>query len=157
MSQYSFNAAEVEPSTGFDLIPSGDYVAVINDAELKDNKAGNGKYISFEFEIIEGDFTGRKIWSNLNVEHPNAEAVKIGRADLSAICRAVNVLNLQDTLQLTNIPLVIQIGQKKNKDTGDLFNVIKKYSGKQNYAPKSAPAYQQPSTPSNPPWARGNK
>ena len=25
MSQYSFNAAEVEPSTGFDLIPSGTF------------------------------------------------------------------------------------------------------------------------------------
>ena len=61
MPQYSFNAAEVEPSTGFDLIPSGDYVAVINDAELKDNKAGNGKYISFEFPSSLRDLKNKKI------------------------------------------------------------------------------------------------
>ena len=154
MSQFSFNASEVEPSTGFALIPAGDYVAVINDADLQDNKAGTGKFIKLEFEIIEGECAGRKLWTNLNVEHPNAEAVKIARAELSAICRAVNVMNLSDTMQLINIPLVITVGSKKQRGTDDVINVIKKYSSKQSYAPNAAPAYSQPNTPEKPPWAR---
>ena len=154
MSQFSFNASEVEPSTGFALIPAGDYIAVITDAELQDNKAGNGRFIKMEFEIVEGEYSGRKLWTNLNVEHPNAEAVKIARAELSAICRAVNVMNLSDTMQLINIPLVETVGSKKVKGSDDVVNVIKKYSAKQSFAPNATPAYSQPGTSEKPPWAR---
>lgn len=154
MSQFSFNASEVEPSTGFALIPAGDYVAVVNDADLQENKAGNGRFIKLEFEIVEGEYAGRKLWTNLNVEHPNAEAVKIARAELSAICRAVNVMNLSDTQQLINIPLLVTVGSKKVKGSDDVVNVIKKYAPKPSYAPNASPSYAQPATSEKPPWAR---
>lgn len=154
MAELNFNAAEVEPSTGFDLLPAGDYVAVINSSEMKTNKAGTGRFLQLEFEVIEGDFNGRKLWTNLNLENPNQDAVKIARADLSAICRAVNVMVLRDSVELHNIPLIITVAQKKDKNTGDMRNVINKYLAKQGFAPNAQPAYKQPSTPAKAPWSR---
>ena len=154
MAELNFNAADVEPSTGFDLLPAGDYVAVINSSEMKTNKAGTGRFLQLEFDVIEGEFNGRKLWTNLNLENPNQDAVKIARADLSAICRAVNVMVLRDSVELHNIPLVITVAQKKDKNTGDMRNVINKYSAKQGFAPSAHPAYKQPSTPAKAPWSR---
>ena len=88
MSTLNFNANEVEPSIGFDAIPAGKYQAVITDSEMKDTKSGTGKYLQLEFEIIEGDYKNRKLWARLNLENANSEAVRMARADLSAICRS---------------------------------------------------------------------
>jgi len=154
MAEISFNAQEVEPSRGFDLLTAGDYIAVINSSEMKSNKAGTGRFLALEFEIIEGEFTGRKLFVNLNLENPNPDAVKIARADLSAICHAVNVLVLKDSIELHNIPMVITVGTRKNKQTGDMQNVINKYSAKQGFAPNAQPAYKQPSAPAKAPWSR---
>ena len=86
MSTINFNANEVEPSTGYDPIPVGKYQAVITESEMKPTKTGNGQYLQLEFEIIEGDYKNRKIWARLNLENANTDAVRIARADLSAIC-----------------------------------------------------------------------
>ena len=82
MATLNFNANEVEPSTGFDAIPAGKYQAVITDSEEKRNKAGTGTYLQLEFEVIEGDYKNRKLWTRLNLNNPNAEAVRIARATL---------------------------------------------------------------------------
>lgn len=154
MAEFSFNASEVEPSRGFDLLPSGDYIAVINASEMKATKTGTGRFLALEFEIIEGEYTGRKLFVNLNLENPNPDAVKIARADLSAICHAVNVLVLKDSVELHNLQMVITVGQRKNKGTGDMQNVINKYSAKQGFAPNAQPAYKQPGPPAKAPWSR---
>ena len=80
-----------------------------------------------EFEIIEGEYAGRKVWARLNLENPNETAVAIARGDLSAICRAVGVLTPNDSDELHDIPLVIKVVAKKRQDTGELTNEIKGY------------------------------
>jgi len=45
MSTLNFNANEVEPSAGFDVIPAGKYNAVISDSEMKDTRSGTGRYL----------------------------------------------------------------------------------------------------------------
>lgn len=153
MAILNFDANTVEPSSGFSPIPAGKYVAVITDDEMKDTRNGSGRYLQLTFEIVEGEYSGRKLWTRLNLENANMEAVKIARADLSAICRAVNVMQLQDTVQLHNLPMVITVRLKKNKETEEMQNEIKGYENKQSYAPgatASAPAAQTATAP----WAR---
>ena len=154
MAEFIFNAAEVEPqNNNFAPIPAGKYIAVINDDQMKDTKAGTGRYLQLEFEIIEGEYTGRRLWARLNLENPNPMAVQIARSELSSICRAVNVLQLRDTVELRNLPLVISVRCKKNKDTDEMSNEIAGYEAKQSYsaaAPTPTPAPQV----GNPPWAR---
>jgi hypothetical protein len=125
-----FNAAEVEPSKGFDPIPAGKYPAMIVNSEMKPTQAGTGEYLKLEFEVLDGEFKGRKLFVNLNLENPNEQAVQIARAELSAICRAVNVLTPKDSVELHNLPLTIKVGIEKRKDTNELQNRVKGYEGK---------------------------
>ena len=117
MSTINFNANEVEPSTGYDPIPAGKYQAVITESEMKPTRTGNGQYLQLEFEIIEGEYKNRKVWARLNLENANADAVRIARADLSAICRAVNVLQPRDSVELHNLPLTITCAAKRIRMT----------------------------------------
>ena len=130
MAILNFNANEVEPSKAFDPIPAGKYIAVITDSEMKETRAGTGRYLQLEFEITDGEFAGRKLWSRLNIENQNAEAVRMARADLSAICRAVNVLTPNDSADLHNLPLVIKVHCRKDKNTGEITNDIRGYESK---------------------------
>ncbi len=160
MAILNFNANEVEPSRELEPIPAGKYVAVITDSEMKDTRAGTGRYLQLEFEITDGEYTGRKLWARLNIENQNAEAVRMARADLSAICRAVNVLTPNDSADLHNLPLVIKVHCRKDKNTGEITNDIRGYESKANYKPEQKPApaattqvgSQTARVPSKPPW-----
>jgi hypothetical protein len=83
-----FDANQVEPSTDFDPIPAGKYLAIITESEMRPNKAGTGHFLQLTFQIMEGPFKNRLLWARLNLDNPNATAVQIARAELSAICRA---------------------------------------------------------------------
>lgn len=123
-----FNAAEVEPTEGFELLPNGEYTAVITESEMKETAAGNGTFLSLTFKIIDGEFKGRRLWENLNLDNPNEKAVQIARGTLSAICRAVGVETPDDSVQLHDIPMVIKVAVRKRKDTGEMQNRIVKFS-----------------------------
>lgn len=157
MSTLNFNAAEVEPSTGFDAIPAGKYQVIINESEMKPTKTGNGQYLWLEFEVTTGEYKGRKLWTRLNLENPNIDAVRMARADLSAICRAVNVLNPHDSVELHNLPLTVTVRCRKNQDD-ELVNEIKGYGPRENAVlqkPAGAPTQTATATKAAPPWARG--
>ena len=146
----NFNANEVEPTSSFEPIPAGKYLAAITDSELKATKNGSGRYLQFTFTIIEGEYKNRVLWARLNLENPNATAVKIARAELSAICHATGVLQPRDSVELHNIPLAIIVKLRKRDDNGELSNEIKGYERKG--APEQAP--QAPATSNTPPWKR---
>jgi hypothetical protein len=145
-----FNANEVEPSADFEPIPAGKYLAVITESEVKPNKAGTGSYLQFTFQIIEGEYKGRFLWSRLNLDNPNETAVKIARAELSSICRAVGVMAPKDSIELHDLPLVISVKCKKRKDTDEVVNEIKGYSKKESAAGQPIQAANN-----TPPWRRG--
>lgn len=144
-----FNANNVEPSTDFDAIPAGKYAAVITGSEMKPTKAGNGSFLELTFQVIEGEFKGRQLWARLNLDNPNPLAVKIARGELSAVCRAVGVMEPKDSCELHNLPLVIAVKQKADAD-GEVRNEIKGYARREGANAKPA----QSSNPT-PPWRRG--
>lgn len=144
-----FDANTVEPTTEFDPVPAGKYLAVITESEFKPTKSGNGSYLELTFEILDGHYKGRKLWSRLNLDNPNDTAVKIARAELSAVCRAVGVMSPNDSVELHNLPLTISVRCKKRADTGDITNEIRGYE-------KKGAATDQPQQAQNntPPWRR---
>jgi hypothetical protein len=149
-----FDANQVEPTGDFDPIPAGKYLAVITDSEMKSNKAGTGSLLQLTFQIIEGEYQNRLIWTRLNLDNPNAVAVQIARADLSAICRAVGVPSPKDSVELHNLPLVINVRCKKRNDTGDIVNEIKGYAKREQPTPVASPSQAAPVNNSSPPWKR---
>jgi hypothetical protein len=101
------------------------------------------------FQILEGEYKGRFLWARLNLDNPNQTAVQIAKAELSAVCRAVGVLTPQDSVELHNLPLVINVRCRKRPDTGDLTNEIK------GYAKREVTTVQpQQAATATPPWRR---
>jgi len=151
-----FNAHEVDPNTSFDPIPAGKYLAAITASEMKPTKNGNGSYLELTFSVLEGEYKGRTLWARLNLNNPNATAVKIARGELSAICRAVGVMQPRDSVELHNLPLVINVKLKKRTDNDELTNEIKGYEAKAEAGAHAASSGgQAPVTDNTPPWKRG--
>lgn len=144
-----FDANSVNPATDFEPLPAGKYLAVITDSEMKPTKSGSGNYLELTFQVIDGPFKGRMLWSRLNLDNPNAQAVQIAQGELSAICRAVGVMQPKDSLELHDLPLLITVKCKKREDTGDMVNEIKGYAKKE-----AAAGQPQQETSNTPPWAR---
>src|SRR5690606_24061507 len=146
-----FDANQVEPTASFDPIPAGKYLAAITESEMKPTKNGSGSYLQLAFTILEGEFKNRVLWARLNLNNPNATAVKIARSELSAICHAVGVMQPRDSVELHNIPLLITVKLKKREDTGELTNEIKGYEAK---TASTGQPQQAPVTSNTPPWKR---
>lgn len=144
-----FDANSVNPATDFEPLPAGKYVAIITDSEMKSTKSGSGNYLELTFQVIDGPFKGRMLWSRLNLDNPNAQAVQIAQGELSAICRAVGVMQPKDSLELHNLPLLVTVKCKKRDDTGDVVNEIKGYARKE-----AANGGRQQETTNTPPWSR---
>ena len=144
-----FDANTVEPTTEFDPVPAGKYLAVVAASEMKPTKNGKGSYLELQFQIIEGEYANRNVWARLNLDNPNPQAVQIARAQLSAVCRAVGVMTPKDSCELHNLPLVIDVKCKKRQDNDEITNEIKAFSKKEAPAASARPAAS-----STPPWAR---
>lgn len=151
MAAINFNAHQVEPQEAFDPLPAGEYLCIIVGSEQKPTRSGNGFYLELEFEVIDGPHKGRKLWDRLNLNNPSDMAVKIARATLSAICRAVGVMQPRDSCELHDIPLVCKVRVEKRSDSDDLTNVIKGYRARRQQNVPSAPAAAPGSLP---PWKR---
>ncbi len=157
MAAIDFNSDEHEPRSGFEAIPAGKYKVVVTDSEEKPTKKGDGSYIQFTLEIIEGDYKGRKLWDRLNLNNPNPQAVDIAKGTLSALCRAAAVKHLKDTTQLHDIPVVAKVAAKMDQQAGELRNEIKGYEPANGQAvPGAQPGAGKAPTakPVDPPWKK---
>ena len=142
----AFDATKVAPADAFDLIPVGEYVAMITGSENRFTKSG-GEMLKLTVTIIEGPYKDRKVWAQLNLVNANPKAVEIAQRELSAICHATGVMQLADSAQLHNRPLVVKLGQELSEEWGDK-NVVKAWKPVTKTAPLTPPSFQTPSKPS---------
>lgn len=116
-----------EPQNEFDPIPSGEYRAMIVDSDMKPTKKGDGQYLELTYQILDGPFAGRHVWTRLNLENPNAKAVEIAQRDLQKIQYACGGIAVSDSAQLHNIPHVIRVeflpadpSKNRQRDTNEI-------------------------------------
>lgn len=154
LSELNFDADVVEPATDFAPLPAGQYLAMAIGSEWKTTASGNGEYLQFCWEIVDGDHKGRRVWDRLNLKNPNETAVKIANGTLSAICRAVGVPRPKDSSELHGKPLTMRLTLEERTDKpGQFKNEVK------GYAPvgsaEAAPVAAKPATADKtPPWKR---
>lgn len=159
MATLNFDANAIQTDTSFDPIPAGWYNAIIDESEMKPTRDGSGAYLALRFNVIDGQYAGRKVFTRLNLRNQNPVAQDIAQKQLSSICHAVNVLNVQDSSQLHALPLQIRV-KVTNDPTGQYepSNEISGYKaiGAANgqgaaaplaAAPLAAPAYTAPAAP----------
>jgi hypothetical protein len=136
-SEINFNANDVPPQTPFEPVPNGKYRAHIVDSEVKPTKDGRGKYLQLEWEILDGEFKGRKLWDRLNIVNSSETAQKIGQSQLSAVCHATGMLKLGNSSQLHHIPVLIKVVVKQSPGY-DPQNEVKGYEAIGGAAPAAA-------------------
>jgi len=150
-----FDAGTLPEKTSTEPLPAGQYQCEIKGADVKDTKAGTGKYISLDLCVNDGQFANRRIFGNINVRNPNPVAEEIGRAQLGELMRAVGLAKLSDSDQLIGCVLQVKVNVKKDDQYGDR-NEIKSFKSAGSKPPKQQASEAKPkSDPGKPPWAKG--
>jgi hypothetical protein len=144
MAQLNFNAQQVAPAQPFgDPLPEAWYVMTITKSEtmpVKD-KPSEG-YLQLEFTVAQGPMQGRKATHRLNLYNANQQAVDIAYGELSAICHATGVIQVQDSQQLHNIPLGVKLGIRPAEGQYSAQNTFKgfKRASEVDSTPAAAPS-----------------
>jgi hypothetical protein len=127
MAQFDFDASTVAPQASTSPIPAGTYLAQVIESDIKDLASGNGKGMKLTFEIIDGQYKGRRIWENLNIQHTNEDSQRIAQSQLSALCHAVGVIKLRDTAALHMKPVNIKVTVREAEGKYQASNNVKGY------------------------------
>jgi len=146
MAQFNFDASQVAPQASSGPLPAGVYLAHIVESDVQPLKSGNGEGLKLTFEIIDGQFKGRKVWENLNIRHSSEDTQRIAQSQLSALCHAVNVIKLMDTAALHFKPVRINVTVREAVGQYKASNNIKGYeaAGGGISAPAAAPTAPTP-------------
>jgi len=133
-----YNTADL-PDTGgaMPLIPAGQYQAIIVGSELKPTSKKDGHFLALDIVITQGQYAHTEFTERLNIINPNDTAVQIAYKTLARISEAVGMNQTpQDSNQLHNKPLIIEVATEAGKDwtddkgekrTGKDKSIIKKY------------------------------
>lgn len=128
LSDLGGNFDEVKEVEGFAPLPAGEYVAISETASVEQNRNQDGIVIKVSFQIVDGEFKGRKVYANFNWSNPNEMAQNIGRSEFKKFCAAIGVGSFPDeTAELIERPLRLQLGIRNNKLTGEPQQAIKKF------------------------------
>lgn len=136
MEEYSFDADQnVDESR--ENIPPGSYTLRVEKAEIARTKAGNGRMVKLGFAVLGPTCIGRWIFDQFVVEHPNADAQRIGKGKLSECSRALRTPKWNSVTELVGQTCDAKIGIVDDDFYGQK-NEIKKYTVPAAY--KGAPA-----------------
>jgi hypothetical protein len=145
MAKFGFDVSDVTPDTGatggsYDPIPEGEYILKALDAEEKATSAGTGSYIKVKFEVVKGEYAGRLIWQNFNVNNPSEKAQRIGRQQMVAWATACGKPDADDTDKLLEKQFSAAVSIEKGTGGYSDSNRIKAFLFDQEAAPaKAAP------------------
>jgi hypothetical protein len=113
MSVINFDATHVPPSTGeLEPIPGGWYDAAMDASEMKPTKdaATTGHaFLECRYNVISGQYAGRKLFARFNLRNSNPVAQEIAYKEFSAVCHASGVLQVQASEQLHGIPIKLKV------------------------------------------------
>lgn len=128
MAQLNFDATQVAPDTGGgDPVPAGWYNVMIDESEMKPTKTEGGLRLSLRFTILDGQYANRKVFTGLNLKNANPVAQEIAYKQLSAICHAVGIMQVQDSQQLHGRPLKIKVKVRAASGDYEASNDITSY------------------------------
>ncbi len=119
----TFNVEDAPPADEFDEIPVGEYEAEITDSKVTETKDGQGLMAVYEWTVINGDYTGRKLWQNVLFHHTGMTAQGkpkdgMGKRMQADIVLACGLGNISNTEQLHGTPCLITVGMGKPSKDG---------------------------------------
>lgn len=155
MGGQGFDTQSVEPAQDFEVLPAGEYVVQVDKAEAKQNSNQTGYYLGLELTVLDPEqYSGRKLWHNINYNHTSEIAQRIGQQQLSALGIALGIGVIESSEQLLGQYAIAVVKAKKRKNTGELENEIRTYKPvQQNGRSQQAPQQPQQQAPAPPPRA----
>jgi hypothetical protein len=155
MAKFGFDTSEVTPDTGatggsYDPFPEGEYVLKALDAEEKATSKGDGSYIKVKFEVVKGEYTGRLLWQNFNINNPSEKAQRIGRQQLVAWAAACGKPDADDTDKLLDKPFRADVSIEKGTGGYADSNRIKAFLFEQAEAAPAKAAAPKPAAKAAP-------
>ena len=145
---FTFNTDEA-PDRQTPIEP-GTYVANAIEADVVPNSKGTGTMLKLTWSITDGPSTGRRVWQNINIQHTNPDAQRIGQAELKEITAALGLASITNTEPLLFKPLMISVASETSNQDGKTRTVVKKV------APYGATPAKRPATGPNPAPASEN-
>jgi len=141
-----FDANTVDPSQQLPQLPIGRHPVVIIESGGKTTKSGDGGFLEFLLQIIDGPAKGVKGTYRLNIYNQNADTVRIAYQQFSALCHVCGIYVVQNTEQLHNLPFIIDVDFQKGEEARQkgYTQVTRVYDrnmqepGKQGQAPAAA-------------------
>jgi hypothetical protein len=115
MSMEFPEAYEPENTSGFELVPTGEYVAQAIEGRIAPPKSGNGYALTLVWKILEGEHENRQVWQNISFVHPKAGAQYHGQKMLNAVIAAVGAATpLKNVEPLLFVPVRLGIAIEKD-------------------------------------------
>lgn len=110
---FNFNP-EDHQGRDFQPLPEGKYKVMVNDSDIKPNKAGTGEVLKVVFKVIEGPYENRLLFHYFNIKHTNSKAEDIGLAQLSSLCRASGLEKpINDSEELHGRRSIVNVKQEE--------------------------------------------
>lgn len=124
MSDLSFiDQANLPEATNFDPLPAGDYAVQIDKAEVKDTKAGTGKYIALTLRVTTPSHAGRLLFPNMNIKNQSEKAQEIGLQQFGSLKRALGLEYIPNTEALIGGQLTVKVKIKNDEMRGQVNEV----------------------------------
>src|SRR5690348_10114161 len=124
---WSFNANQHEPNQGMGIHPPAQKIPfTITNTAMKENKDKTGGYLEVEITSPQGT-----IISRYNVNNASAKAVEIAYGQLSALCRAVGIYQLDgnnECAALRGGKGLMDVGYQKGEEPDAAFPDRKGYT-----------------------------
>lgn len=109
MASFDYDFNEV-PESEYSALPEGDYVVVMTASDKKLNKEGTSHYLETVYEVIDGDYKGRKVWERYNLWHAKPNVANIARRDIKKLAQCAGfTVQPNDSNELHNIPLILRL------------------------------------------------
>ncbi len=112
----------------FTPVPANKYIAQITKSLYKATKKKDGHYLKLIFKILIGEYIGKTIIENLNLDNPNPIAVEIANKALNSICQATDQIGVEDSDLLHGIPIEINVKVNPASATNPASNSIIGYA-----------------------------
>lgn len=115
---WQFNANQYEPNQGFSTHPPAQKIPfTITNTAIKETKDKTGGYLQVEFTSPQG-----VVNYNYNINNQNPKAVEIAYGQLSALCRAVNIYQIDgmnECAALRGGKGLMDVGYQKGEAPGE--------------------------------------
>jgi hypothetical protein len=109
------------------LLPKGDYQAQVVESAVVPTASGRGEMLKLTFEVLTGDFRGRRLVERLNIVNAHATAQRIAQEMLARLCTAAGLAGVADSEELHGIPVMIRVDIRPASGDYAEQNIIKDY------------------------------